>query len=222
VTGGGAAGDDEVPGGRREIAFDDPRVAELHELVGHVGGLAGSTAPRVTPPAPTGTRATPTHRASEADIRDEVDRMEAGLRATARNNSDAGDRSAEHRARRGLIQRWIVALVVVVALTWVADNALGYAYSTSARLPVKAAGRGARVEVAHRRYEQADCWRTGSVEDVWKAAPPFDRLVPYRCGDGVAAILVPGMISVFALATVFFGSLVLLVSWLRRRRGTWY
>jgi hypothetical protein len=187
--------------------------------------LAGSTAPRVAKPAPAPTPgpapAPPASATPAADILAEVDRMEAGLRAKAPSNSDA-DRSAERRARRGRIQRWLVALVVLVGLTWVADNSLGYASLTSARLPVRAAGRGARVEVAHRQYEQADCWHTGSVENVWKAAPPFDRLVPYRCGDGVAAVLVPGMISVFALATVFFGALVLLVSWLRRRRGTWY
>jgi hypothetical protein len=95
-------------------------------------------------------------------------------------------------------------------------------YSTPAQLPVLAAGRGARVEVPHVGERLVDCWNTGSVENVWKVAPPFDRLAPYRCGDGAAAIVVPGPMSVFALGTAFFGTLVLMWSWWRRRRGTWY
>ncbi len=241
MTGGEAQRDDGVPANSKRAAPDDPRVRELHELVGHVNVLAGPAASRAAgqaapPPAPapaaaptTTSAAAPPAAANAApvpaptgDVLDELDRMEAGLRAAARNNADAGARSAKKAARRGRVERCLVALVVLAAFVWVADNALGYEFSKGSELRVFAAGRAARVEVPREGHPLVDCWETGSVENVWKAAPPMDRLVPYRCGDGFASVLVPGPMSVFALGTVFFGILVLLWSWRRRRRGTWY
>src|SRR4051794_40630101 len=230
VTGGEMPRDDEVPANRRPVAADDPRVRELYELVSHVRVLTTGVTPRsmhpagnhVAAPAPADASAPAYPAVSTQDVLDEVDRMEAELRATARSNSETAEKSKRRWAGRGLIERCLVALVVVAGLGWVADAALGYQYAKPAQLRVVAAGRGARVEVPHHGYQLIDCWATGSVENVYKVAPPFDRLVPYRCGDGIAAVLVPGAMSVFALGAVFFGTLVLLWSWWRRRRGTWY
>jgi hypothetical protein len=56
---------------------------------------------------------------------------------------------------------------------------------------------------------------------VWKAPPPASLVVPYRCGDSIAAAVVPGPISIGAWVLAFVCA-ILLVELRRRRKVSWY
>jgi hypothetical protein len=113
------------------------------------------------------------------------------------------------------------AVLFVASLAWIAGNIAGYFTSAGEDLDVTKHGITSSV-VVDGATENVDCFSDGS-QNVWAAAPPFNNVVPYRCGDAGLAVAIPGPISA-GVAGIALASLVVLALAGRRRhrRKAWY
>ena len=68
-----------------------------------------------------------------------------------------------------------------------------------------------------------DCWTSGTGARVWKSAPPFGWVMPYRCGEGALAAGMPGIMSAVAAFVVLAALMMLHVARRRHRQlMAWY
>jgi hypothetical protein len=147
--------------------------------------------------------------------------VEDDLRATARVNAAASAPVVTRRKWAARVVRALMLLVVLAAALWLFGNAYSYNYAPSVERPVE----GSRLQtttLSKGTSERVDCWYTDSIESIRAAAAPYDRAIPYRCGDGVLAAFIPGPLSAVAAGVVVVGSTVLIVGAMRRRRSNWY
>jgi hypothetical protein len=147
--------------------------------------------------------------ARSADRTFQASPIEAELRATATTNAEAHKRVARRAAMRARLEYLVAALLLAVALGWLADNVIGYATS-------------ARVETKKAPTAQIDCWAAGSRATVWRAAAPAGALLPKRCGDTALTVAIPGMVSAGVIAVGLLAGLLMWRVARRRWRANWY
>jgi hypothetical protein len=167
----------------------------------------------------TGTAPAETSAATDvARVRDGI------LDLTDSNAASKKTRKLDRADTRGRVLRTISWIGVVLALVWIAGNVVGYYTAEQYERPV-VSGTSVIVPASVRLpgdvAKGADCFGEHAGTTVWKAAPPASLVVPYRCGDSIAAAIVPGPISIGAWVLAFVGA-ILLVELHRRRKVSWY
>jgi hypothetical protein len=147
-------------------------------------------------------------------------RVSSELQGIARDSTPVQTRAARRTRVRHRVEIALVAIVFAVALVWVADNVVGYFRSPHEQLMVRS---DRTVQVAPGAVERVDCWKTGSVQEVWRTAAPYDRVVPLRCGDTPVLMVAGGVMSSADLGLAVLSLFLLVVVDLRRRRTNfWY
>jgi hypothetical protein len=197
---------------------DDPRLAELAGLLDRAESPSGSMAPVAMLSEKT---------TDHSRIHRDADAVEAELRASARRHADARAAVVRRKEARGRIERTVVCALLLLCGLWVADNVIGF-FATPKRTEVVLVN-GDRYLAAHYLatanehgiHEKVDCWSAGSKQRVWKAAAPFGSVIPYRCGESAALIVVPGPLSTFVAGFGVMCALGLAIVH-RRRAREWY
>jgi hypothetical protein len=162
---------------------------------------------------------------AETTAETDVARVRDGiLDLTDSNASSKKTRKLDRADTRVRVLRTAGWIGVVLALVWIAGNVVGYFTAEQYERPV-VAGESvmapASVRLPGDVAEGADCFGQNAGATVWKAPPPASLVLPYRCGDSIAAAVVPGPISIGAWVLAFVCA-ILLVELRRRRKVSWY
>jgi hypothetical protein len=152
-------------------------------------------------------------------------RVSSDLQGVARDNTPADAK----RALRGKLRRrslgLLLALLTVVGVVWIVDNAAGYANRSQGTTITRVVSTGATATVllSDGRRVSADCFDAKPGVLVWKASAPAGSVLGYRCGNEPIDAELPGPVSA-ALAGAALVSAIALVAlrarW--RRKNAWY